>query len=177
VKTVVIASSSKNPVKLHAAQEGFRLMFPEEQFDFHLVPVSSDVPDQPIGDMQTYEGAVNRVNNAAKEFPHADYYVGMEGGIESQSQETQAFAWIIVLHEGLIGKARTGTFTLPKEITKYLHEGLEFGEASDIVFSKENSKQSSGTVGILTNGIIDRTEYYKHALVLALIPFRNPSLY
>lgn len=33
------------------------------------------------------------------------------------------------------------------------------------------------TIGILTRDIIDRTEYYKHALIMALIPFMNESMY
>ena len=32
-----------------------------------------------------------------------------------------------------------------------------------------------GTVGRLTNGVIDRTEYYRHALAMALIPFLNSA--
>jgi hypothetical protein len=42
-----------------------------------------------------------------------------------------------------------------------------------------NSKQKGGTVGKLTNGLVDRTEYYRHAMLMALIPFMpvNQSLY
>ena len=50
-------------------------------------------------------------------------------------------------------------------------EGHELGVADDMVFGRTNSKQGSGTVGVLTGGRIDRTEYYRHACVLALIPF------
>ena len=54
---------------------------------------------------------------------------------------------------------------------------MELGDADDIVFKRVNSKHGQGTVGKLTNGQIDRTEYYVHALKLALIPWIRPELY
>lgn len=45
------------------------------------------------------------------------------------------------------------------------------------VFGKVNSKQGQGTVGQLTNGLIDRTLFYEHAVVLALAPFMHPDVY
>ena len=40
-----------------------------------------------------------------------------------------------------------------------------------MIFKEVNSKQKGGTVVKLTAGLIDRTEYYVHALKLALAPF------
>jgi non-canonical (house-cleaning) NTP pyrophosphatase len=58
-----------------------------------------------------------------------------------------------------------------------IKEGKELGEADDIVFQKENSKQKTGAVGLLTGNVLDRTSYYKEAIILALIPFKNKDLY
>ena len=58
-----------------------------------------------------------------------------------------------------------------------IDQGKELGDANDIVFGGNNSKQKNGSVGILTGDIINRTDYYYTALVLALIPFKNPNLY
>ena len=55
--------------------------------------------------------------------------------------------------------------------------GRELSHADDIITGRDNSKQKSGTVGFLTSNIIDRTSYYEHALILALIPFKNKGLY
>jgi non-canonical (house-cleaning) NTP pyrophosphatase len=54
---------------------------------------------------------------------------------------------------------------------------MELGDADDVVFKRVNSKHGQGTVGKLTNGQIDRTNYYVHALKLALIPWVRPELY
>ena len=74
-------------------------------------------------------------------------------------------------------KGKTGTFFLPKRVMDMIKEGMELGEADDIVFGMTNSKQENGAVGILTGNVITRTELYKAATVLSLIPFRNTELY
>ncbi|MEA2092741.1 MAG: DUF84 family protein, partial [Patescibacteria group bacterium] len=55
--------------------------------------------------------------------------------------------------------------------------GKELGEADDIVFQRNNSKQENGAVGILTGDVVDRTKCYTEAVILALIPFKNVNLY
>ena len=44
--------------------------------------VPSGVSDQPRSEQETLEGARNRARSAARGYPHADYWVGIEGGIE-----------------------------------------------------------------------------------------------
>jgi non-canonical (house-cleaning) NTP pyrophosphatase len=58
-----------------------------------------------------------------------------------------------------------------------VRQGMELGDADDAVFGRSNSKQANGAVGILTGNVIDRAELYEQAVVLALIPFKNPELY
>jgi hypothetical protein len=77
----------------------------------------------------------------------------------------------------IFGLAKTGTFLLPSSLAALINEGLELGHADDKVFGRVNSKQGSGTVGVLTNGLIDRAAYYEHALILALVPWIRPDVY
>lgn len=170
--------SSKNPVKVNATLGGFKQMFPEETFEHEMVAVSSGVSDQPMSNEETYLGATNRANNAKQEMPDADYWIGLEGGIEEGEKGMEAFAWAVVINkEGLLGKSRTATFFLPQRIAELVNQGTELGHADDMVFGTSNSKQSSGSVGILTKDVLTRTTYYQDAIVLALIPFKNPDLY
>lgn len=70
------------------------------------------------------------------------------------------------------GVSKTASFAMPPAIKKLIvDEGLELGDADDRFFKRVKSKHGSGTVGILTNGVIDRAEYYEHALLLALTPW------
>lgn len=175
MKKIVIAS--KNPVKIDAVKHGFEKIFPDEKFEFEGISVPSGVKDQPFDNEETLKGATNRADNAFAKMKTADYFVGIEGGIEPAGEEMEAFAWVVVRSENKYGKSRTGTFFLPKEVVKLIKEGMELGEADDIVFKRSNSKQQNGAVGILTGNAIDRTKYYSEAVILALIPFKNSNLY
>lgn len=176
MKKVVVASH--NPVKLLAARTGFERMFAGEVFEFVSTAVPSGVRDQPMSSEETLRGALNRARAARQFLPDAEFWVGIEGGIEDDGAgEMAAFAWVTVLADGLEGKARTGTFYLPVEVARLIHAGKELGEADDIVFGRTNSKQENGAIGILTGDVIDRAALYEHAVVLALVPFRNPDLY
>ena len=74
--------------------------------------------------------------------------------------------------------AKTASFLLPPKICELvLEQNMELGDADDQVFDRTNSKHGSGTVGILTNGEIDRKDYYVHALKLCLIPWVKAELY
>ena len=176
---IVVAST--NPVKVQAVRNGFARMFPGQPFKITTVSVPSGVSDQPSSDAETLQGALNRARNAARIHPQADYWVGVEGGIELEGDdfvgEMCAFAWIVVQSPDRLGKGCTGRFFLPPAVVDLLRQGLELGQADDIVFGRSNSKQENGAVGILTGDVIDRAQLYEPAVIFALIPFKNPSLY
>lgn len=176
MSTIIVAS--KNPVKIEAASLGFQRMLAGSQFDLRGISVPSGVPDQPTSDAQTLIGATNRANAASKLEPQADFWVGIEGGIEDTAEGMEAFAWVVVKsNSGKMGKGKTGTFFLPKRIAELVRQGKELGEADDIVFGRKNSKQENGAVGLLTQNVIQRTDFYVLAVILALIPFKNETLY
>jgi non-canonical (house-cleaning) NTP pyrophosphatase len=190
------------------------------------------VPDQPYGDVETREGAMNRAQAAYDAAcsctndvnMHPDFAVGLEGGLEHQcyqqnmtpEQTTQqnnsiskgelwCMAWIAILggksemciaakakddnycvsstgnkkcRASSWGYAKTGSFLLPPALSDLvLNKNIELGQADDMLFNRVNSKHRQGTVGRLTDGQIDRDEYYVHALKLALIPWIRPELY
>jgi inosine/xanthosine triphosphatase len=173
--TLVIAST--NPVKVQAAANGFRRLFPDAALNVITIAVPAEVADQPLSDEETLRGALNRSRHAQRAHPQADYWIGIEGGIQSIGSEMTAFAWIVVRSMEMIGKARTGTFFLPPAVAGLVRQGKELGEADDIVFGRSNSKQENGAVGLLTGNVIDRVQLYEHAMILALIPFKNESIY
>ncbi len=173
--TLVVAST--NPVKIQAAVNGFQRLFPGSELNVITAAVPSDVRHQPLSDEETLRGALNRSAKAQAAHPHADYWIGIEGGIQPIEPEMIAFAWIVVRSKEMIGKGRTGTFFLPPAVAELIRQGKELGEADDIVFGRTNSKQDNGAVGLLTDNVIDRAQLYEHAMILALIPFKNEALY
>lgn len=173
---VIVASI--NPVKISSAEQGFTTVFPNDTWTCVGVSAASEVSDQPMTNEETLQGALNRLTHARLAEPDADYYIAHEGGCAIEGEKLSVYAWIVVEdREGKIGKAKTGQFYLPEKVAELVRGGMELGHAADVVFKASNTKQNSGSVGILTNDVIDRTAYYKHAVVLALIPFLQTELY
>lgn len=172
-----VAVASKNPVKLNAVMEGFKQIFPDQEFTFEAVAVTSGVADQPATDEETLKGAFNRVENLSK-IVDADFWVALEGGIHPHGDEFQVLAWAVAKSkDGKIGKGRAAGFFLPERVAELIRGGKELAHAADIVFNESKSGQKQGTVGILTHNVINRTTYYVSPVVLALVPFKNPHLY
>ena len=188
-KTILVAST--NPVKILAAARAFARMFPQAGPPPAVrgLSVPSGVPDQPLSDATTLQGARNRVEGARAAEPGADYWVGIEGGVDEDPYPDlgselgggaallQSFAWVVVLgRDGTVGKARTAMYYLPGETSALVRGGMELGRADEVVFGGVNTKQKNGSVGLLTGDVVERRGYYEEAVVLALIPFRNREL-
>ena len=172
-QTLVIAS--QNPVKIEATRRGFASMFPRRAFHLHSVEVPSGVRPQPLSDAETLQGALNRVQHVAQLVPQADYWVGIEGGVEERQGNMEAFAWIVVSAPHLLGKSRTGTFSVPEEVATLVRQGHELAAAVEEVYQQTQVKSTTGAVGVLTEGVIDRVQLYEHAVVLALVPFKHAA--
>lgn len=173
----LVIVGSKNPVKILSAEEAFRLTFGNDSL-VQGINVDSGVSKQPIGDQETYQGAFARASNSKLAFPEADFWVGIEGGTHQVEEDWMAYAYIVILDRtGKEGKARSASFWLSKKVGGLLADGMELGEADDLVFRTDNSKLKGGAVGLLTKGVVNRKELYKQAVILALIPFINEDLY
>ena len=110
-------------------------MFSDEEFEVFGVSASSDVSDQPMGEKEILLGATNRVKNARKVEVDADYWVGIEGGLEDFDNNLLSYAWIVVeSKEGVVGKGRTSSFFQPYKVAELVKRGKELGDADDIVF-------------------------------------------
>jgi len=172
-----IVVGSTNQVKLDAVRDGFGQLFPGEAVQISGLEVDSSVSDQPMTDRETYRGAVARARAVRRHDPGCDMAVGIEGGIEPLGSDLAAFAWVVLLGCTQVGKARSGLFVLPPEVTALVRSGKELGHADDIVFGRSDSKRKNGAVGLLTSDVIDRRSYYAHMVVLGLIPFLQDRHY
>ena len=164
--------SSLNPAKIKAVDAAFSAVFPDTQIEVRGVDVPSDVAAQPLSAEETLRGARNRVMHA-KKCAVADYYVGIEAGIEA----TSTFAWMVIDSGSYVSETRSATCQLPPVILDAIAQGKELGEVMDSVFGEENIKQKGGAIGIFTQHLLTRSDVYQQALILALIPFMHKSLY
>ncbi len=143
-------------------------------FEMLSADVDSGVGDQPTSDDETRIGARNRATAASNALPEADYWVGLEGGVEVIDEQLMAFAWMAIKgSNGKIGEARSATLPLPPAVKDLVDSGMELGDANDKVFSTVNSKQGGGAYGLLTNGLYTRESIYTQTMIIALTPFVN----
>ncbi len=174
-----ILVGSKNPVKIEAAKEAFSLYF--SNVKAIGISVNSNVPSQPVNS-QTFEGAKNRALELKQinenENLNAEYFVGIEGGIQETFGKWFAFGGMCIIDKS--GKTSFGTsahFELPEAITKRLLNGEELGYVMDEIMNDTNTKQKGGAISFFSNGKMNRKELYIPGIISALIPFLHKRLY
>lgn len=171
MSTIIVASA--NPAKISAVADAFCEAFPGQSFSIEGISVSSEVRDQPLSADETLRGARNRVKNARQIRPEADYYVGLEAGIDDH----YTFAWMVIENGNQRGEARSASLPLPALALEKIQQGIELGDVMDEMFNQQNIKQKGGAIAMLTNNILSRSSVYQQALILALIPFMNQTLF
>jgi inosine/xanthosine triphosphatase len=164
-----IAIGSTNPVKIRAARNVLRKIYPRAVFIAR--EVASGVPGQPRGDRQTRRGAVNRAQ-AARSAERADWGVGLEGGIVENEFGTMTCAWAaIVDHKGRVGIGGSTNMLLPDAVAARVRTGEELGDAMDAFANIRDVKRKMGAIGVLTKGLSDRRRAYEYIVALAVARF------
>lgn len=172
----IIVVGSRNPVKIEAAQAGTSLMLGDVEATG--IEVDSGVPAQPWGNAEMIAGATQRARSALATVAHATYGVGLEGGCIELNGELFAGAWCVAVNRaGVAGMASTGLFVLPPRVAELVREGMELGLADNLVHGRSNSKQTTGSIGILTHGKYMRAQFYTPAVMMAFIKFVNAELF
>jgi len=165
-----ILVASTNPAKVHAVEQCFQANYPQQHCTVVGLNVPSGVAAQPKSSDETYAGAKNRLT-ALKQLAPADFYVAIEAGLDGD----MTFAWMLIEHNGQLGKARSASLMLPKAALEALAQGQELGDVMDTLFGTQNIKQAGGAIGLLTQNRLSRSSVYQQPLTLALIPFLNPE--
>ncbi len=170
-----IAIGSTNRVKCRAVEAVLRPLYPNAEFV--SVAVSSGVPAQPIGDVQTRAGALNRARAALRQ-TEATLGVGLEGGVQETEFGMMTTAWCVILSaEGRLGVGGNACTLLPEAVAQRVRNGAELGEAMDWLTRRQDTKHQNGAIGILTDNLETRQSAYEVIVRLALAPFRRPHWY
>lgn len=167
--------ASKNQGKIEGAKLALENYF--ENVEVVGVSVPSNVPDQPV-DLQTYEGAKNRVKNL-KEYCKennitADFYMAVESGITNRLGEW-VIANIAVIEDGK-GNTSFGTspsFPVPEKFVDEI-KSTNFSQVMDKVFGEDKERHNhAGGIQLLTHGVVSRIDLNRLAFTVALIKFIN----
>ena len=118
-----VIAATTNPAKIRAILHAFIEIYGEDACDIESVDVDSGVPEQPLGNAQTRQGARNRVINARQAKPDADFWVAIEAGID----EGSTFSWVVIESATQRGEARSATLPLPAIILEKVRAGEALG--------------------------------------------------
>ncbi len=172
-----IGVGSKNPAKIEAVKSAFiKMGFDIEAYS---IEVDSGVSDQPFSDEETIEGAIHRAKNVLSHSNDAfDYGIGLEGGVIETEYGAFVCNWgAIIDRDGKVGIGGGNRILLPQNIIERLKIGYELGDVIDQVTGKHDIKKNEGTIGILTQGNITRSEVFQDVVITAFSRFLSPDLY
>ncbi|ENL8546141.1 inosine/xanthosine triphosphatase [Serratia marcescens] len=164
-----VVAATTNPAKIKAIQLAFDDVFGAGQYRIESVDVASGVSLQPIGNHETRTGSRQRVMEARQVRPEADFWVGVEAGIE----ENMTFAWMTIENPHIRGESRSASLMLPEVILQGIRAGRELGSEMTAITGNAEVKRQGGAIGVFTDGRLSRTSVYHQALLLALVPFHN----
>lgn len=173
-----MAVGSTNPAKVAAVEAALRRLHGRFTAVTH-VEVASGVPSQPAGADQARQGATARAAGALRLVPGALVGVGIEAGVErplGQAGPLMTSAWVVVLgRSGVRGEARSAALALPQHLAAAVEGGEELGEALDRAYGLERANEGPGAAGVLTRGLVDRSDLYVQAVTLALSAWLAPA--
>jgi len=98
-----IIVGSQNRAKLKAVSVAFARFFPEVSFEVQAVIAPSGVSPQPMSDAETLLGATNRARTAREIEGDADFWLGIEGGLQPVPGEPVSYP--LLLLGGGVGQA------------------------------------------------------------------------
>ncbi len=176
---MLIAVGSTNPAKTSAVRAVCERAFPgctivERE-------TASGVREQPLGTAETARGARARAAAAlaacagTEVSDGAAIGIGLEGGVDEEGWLINAVA--VIGKGGRANLAWGVRFPLPPAVARRVLAGEELGPVMDALSGLEQSKKKLGAVGILTKGLLTRSELWQGPLACALAPFLHPELY
>ncbi len=170
---VRIAAGSTNSAKVRAIEIAASSFF--ERVVIDGVDVPSGVPDQPWGDDETAQGALNRAEQA-RSARDADFGVGIESGVAvGPFERLYVVSWAVAVdRQNASGFGGSERFPLPDEIALALYHGRELGPLLDDLVGIPGQARREGAVSLLTGGRRNRAEILVVAVLQALSALLQP---
>ncbi|MBI4359165.1 MAG: inosine/xanthosine triphosphatase [Candidatus Nealsonbacteria bacterium] len=170
-----ISVGSKNPVKIAAVENSVQKIWPGAEVIG--IEVDSGVSNQPRSNEEAIQGATNRAR-LSRQQAGADLGIGLEGCVSDSKFGMFVSGWVVAIDKkGEIGIGGGGGLLLPEKVASEIRKGKELGPVMDGFIGGHNTKQKQGTVGVLTNNLIPRTDAFEKSVIFALARFINPHFY
>jgi len=174
-----------NAPKLEAVRLAFAPYFKDARVCGHAV--ESGVSEQPVGFSEIVLGARNRAREA-RGAGACDLGVGIEDGLVEFAElggEVLNVGAAVVTDGRREGLGFTSLFAYPPACVESALASRDpigglfdaFWRAHKGAASTGPSGSSVGNIGLLSQGVLPRSEYGRHAVVCALVRFLHPELY
>lgn len=178
LRPIQVAVGSANPVKVAAigAELGQVTGAAVEARPFG---VGSGVPEQPRG-AETLAGARLRARKAREAWPECDYAVGVEAGLIRYPEERihlEAQACVVVDRDGWETHGWGPGFEYPAWVTERALRGEMVSSILGPVANDPRIGSTTGAVGYLSAGRLDRTALTQQAVLMAFLPRIRRDLY
>lgn len=171
-----IAVGSTNPVKVKASKEAFTRIFEKESKTFDITPVEVKIPElhnTPNSIPEMILGAKIRAEKSL-EFTAAEFGIGIEGGTFTNDVGIFLLAFSVVKSKsGEIGVGSGPAILLPTHWKVSSDKSFELGSYVDEISGKNNTKQNTGAIGLLTNNAITRQDSLTPAVLYAYYSLLN----
>jgi inosine/xanthosine triphosphatase len=173
---MIVVVGSNSPVKVEATRQAFSEYYADVIVE--SVNIRSGVNPFPWSDEEMLQGATNRVNGAQEAVPEADFYVGLEGGLQRLGDWMMVKQLAVVMRREEIGVGVSSGYDCPERLLSQLEPQMESGRRKiDAFFGEEEILSKQGAIGVLTQSKMSRTESSRDALICALTRFVSPEYY
>ncbi len=169
-----------NPVKVAAVRRAFsRLGIECEVLGVRTV---TSVGPQPVGLRTIVRGAVERALGALRS-SESDYGVGIEAGFVEVPGTVTGYmnfqACAVVDGDLRVSLGMGPGFEFPTEAVNSVMRGevAEVGVFMERLTGVKGIGSREGAVGYLSRGVVTRSDITEMAVIMAMIPRLNPSLY
>jgi inosine/xanthosine triphosphatase len=173
---MIIVISFRSPVKVNATKQAFSEYYSD--FRVEVVSIPSGVNPYPWSDEKMLRGAMNRARGALREFPEADFAVGLEGGLQQLDEWMIVKQLAVIIKDGEVGVGLSSGYDCPKGILEQIKPQRESNRKNiDAFFGEEEILSKDGPIGVLTKSKMTRTDSSRDAVLCALTRFINPQYY
>jgi inosine/xanthosine triphosphatase len=188
-KLIVAVGSTRKP-KLAAVREAMDgmadLLRAGTAVEIVGMEVESGVNHTPRNREESMRGARQRAESlqqiARQEAKPWNYFVGLEGGLDSVTENGQRRAFLeswAYVTDGTRGHfGRSGAVELPEALAEEVFlRGTELSVAIDRFSGEVGIRDAQGAWGVLSGNKITRQEAFRIALIAAFAPFFNQTMY
>lgn len=163
--TVKIGVGTLNPAKIDAVKRYVAEAGVSAKVDGYRVPTG--VSAMPMSDHETRLGAMNRARAVLETDPAVTYGIGLEGGVSMLDGEMFLVNWGAATdRSGHVITAGGARIILPEALSAGILSGRELGDVVDDYVHQKNVHQHGGTIGILTEGRVTRSDMFLNILRL-----------